>query len=74
MKGCQLQHLQSQAVPQHISAMKKASFIKFGVGFWNSKLVFIQGHPTTVFSEISVRRSKNCLEFSIAWGRLKISR
>ena len=24
-----------------------------------------QGHPTTVFSEISVRRSKNCLEFSI---------
>ena len=24
-----------------------------------------QGHPTTVFCEISVRRSKNCLEFSI---------
>ena len=69
-----LQHLQSQAVPQHISAMRKASFIKFGVGFWNNKLAFIQGHPTTVFSEISVRRSKNCLEFSIAWGRLKISR
>ena len=54
--------------------MRKTSFIKFGVGFWNIKLVFIQGHPTTVFSEISVRRSKNCLEFSIAWGRLKISR
>ena len=33
-----------------------------------------QGHPTTVFREISVRRSKNCLEFSIARGRLKISR
>ena len=33
-----------------------------------------QGHPATVFCEISVRRSKNCLEFSIAWGRLKISR
>ena len=35
---------------------------------------FVQGHPTTVFCEISVRRSKNCLEFSIAWGKLKISR
>ena len=34
----------------------------------------LQGHPTTVFCKISVRRSKNCLEFSIAWGRLKISR
>ena len=33
-----------------------------------------QGHPTTVFCKISVRRSKNCLEFSIAWGRLRISR
>ena len=33
-----------------------------------------QGHPTTVFCEISVRRSKNCLELSTAWGRLKISR
>ena len=28
----------------------------------------------TVFSEISVRRSKYCLEFSITWRRLKISR
>ena len=25
-----------------------------------------QGHPTTVFSKISVRRNKNCLEFSMA--------
>ena len=33
-----------------------------------------QGHATTVFCEITVRRSKNCLEFSIAWGRLKIYR
>ena len=24
-----------------------------------------QGHPTTVFCEISVQRSKYCLEFSI---------
>ena len=32
-----------------------------------------QGHPTTVFSQISVRRTKNCLEFSIAWWRLNIS-
>ena len=33
----------------------------------------LQGHPTTVFCEISVWRSKYCLEFSITWGRLKIS-
>ena len=26
----------------------------------------LQGHPTTVFCETSVRRSKKCLEFSIA--------
>ena len=30
-----------------------------------------QGHPTTVFCKISVRRSKFCLEFSFTW--LKIS-
>ena len=35
---------------------------------------FLQGHPTTVFCKISVRRSKYCLEFSITWGRIKISR
>ena len=66
IKGCQLPHLQSQAVPQHISATRKASFIKFGVGFWKSELVFIKGYPTTLLSEVSVRRGKNCLEFSIA--------
>ena len=33
-----------------------------------------QGHPVTVFCEMSVRRSNNCLEFSIAWGRLERSR
>ena len=33
-----------------------------------------QGHPTTVFCKISVRRNKYCLQFSIAWGRLQISR
>ena len=33
-----------------------------------------QGHPTTGFCKISVRRSKCCLEFSIAWGRFKIYR
>ena len=34
-----------------------------------------QGHPTTVFLRWNICwRSKNCLEFSIAWGRLKISR
>ena len=66
IKGCHLPHLHSQSVPQHISAMRKAFFIKFGAGFWNGKLVFIQGHPTTAFSEICVRKSKDCLEFSIA--------
>ena len=33
-----------------------------------------QGHLTTVFSQMSVRRTKNCLEISIAWWRLNISR
>ena len=33
-----------------------------------------QGHPTTVFCKISVRRSKYFLEFSFAWERLKNSR
>ena len=32
--------------------------------------IFYQGHPTTVFCKISVRRSKYYLEFSITWGRL----
>ena len=44
---------------------ERGFFYKIRYGFWNSELVFIQGHPTTVFSEIS--------EFSIAWGRLEIS-
>ena len=33
---------------------------------------YFQGHPTTVFCKISVRRSKYCLTFSITRGRLKI--
>ena len=33
-----------------------------------------QGHPMTVFCEISVRRSKSCLEFSVGWGRLRLLR
>ena len=37
-------------------------------------LWFMQGQPMTVFCKISVPRSKNYLESSIAWGRLKISR
>ena len=51
-------------------------FNSFGGG-WQSDVfvclfvcLFVQGHPTTVFCEISVRRSKYCLEFSFAWGRL----
>ena len=38
------------------------------------KILKLYQYRTTVFREISVRRSKNCLEFSIARGRLKISR
>ena len=30
-----------------------------------------QGHRTTVFCKISVRRRKCCLEFCLAWGRQK---
>ena len=42
-------------------------------GFGTASLYLFRGTPaTTVFSDISVRRCKNCLEFSIAWGRLKI--
>ena len=37
-------------------------------------ILSFQEHPTTVFTKISVRRSKYCLEFSINWGRLKVSR
>ena len=33
-----------------------------------------KGHPTTVFCKTSVQRNKYCLESSISWGRLKISR
>ena len=42
----------------------------------SSTVVSIQGHPTTVFAavRIYVQRSKYYLEFSITWGRLKISR
>ena len=32
----------------------------------------LQGHPTTVFCKISVRRSKICPGFSMSLGRLKI--
>ena len=35
-------------------------------------LISCQGYPTTVFCELSVRRSKYCLEFS-SWGLLEIS-
>ena len=38
------------------------------------KRLSLQGHPATALCKTSVRRSKNCLRFSIAWGRLKISR
>ena len=41
---------------------------------WSKKARISQGHPTTVFCKICVRRSKYYLEFSITWGRLKSSR
>ena len=41
---------------------------------WINLIYIDQGHPTTVFCELSVRRSKYCLEFSNTWGRLKIAR
>ena len=40
----------------------------------DKKKVKAQGHPTTVFCKISVRRSKYCLKFYITWRGLKISR
>ena len=40
----------------------------------NTFIEILKEHPTTMFCKISVRRSKNSLEFSIAWGTLSISR
>ena len=40
----------------------------------NTFIEILKEHPTTVFCKISVRRSKNSLEFSTAWGTLNISR
>ena len=49
-------------------------FISFFIFWSDSRWHIIQGHPTTVFCKISVRRGKCCLEFSIAWERFKFSR
>ena len=38
------------------------------------KILTFKGNPTMIFCKIAVRRTKYCLEFSITWGRLKISR
>ena len=43
-----------------LSSFSKARKIKWPSFFWGS-----WGHPTTVFCKISVRRSEDCLEFSI---------
>ena len=40
----------------------------------NTFMEILKEHTTTVLCKISVRRSKNSLEFSIAWGMLNISR
>ena len=36
-----LPHVQRQAVLQHSSVIRKASFLKFSTGLWNSDLVFM---------------------------------
>ena len=36
-----LLHLQRQAILQHSSTVRKASFLKFSAGLWNSELVCI---------------------------------
>ena len=56
-----------------------ASNIRFLEGFVNVIYLLVlgwitQGHPTTVFCKISVRRSKYWVKYSISWGWLKISR
>ena len=55
--------------------------VELAVSDWNPRLVLKwwhnkleQGHPTTVFCKISVRKSKYYLEFPITWGWLEISR
>ena len=54
---------------------EKGFFYKIRCGVLEQRACIYSGArtpATTVFSDISVRRCKNCLEFSIAWGRLKI--
>ena len=53
-----------------VSSGVRAIFRFFKVFF---KLFIIQGHTTTFFCEITVRRSKYCLEISKVPERLKIS-
>ena len=40
--------------------------IVFNTQIYKNVICMNQGHPTTTFCKISVRRSKYCLEFSIA--------
>ena len=47
------------------------SYISWAFDFWH---VFFQGHPTTVFWEISVRSPLECLKISRAQEQLKISK
>jgi len=57
---------------EYIKYTKKCAAIRSIVVFHSSG----QGHPTTVFCKISVRRSKFCLEFSffskVLWAALKV--
>ena len=52
----------------------KTYFIYMGHFYLSQQNNLIQGHPKALFCKITLRRSKECLEFSIPWGRLRISR
>ena len=47
---------------------------KFSVPFQGQPTTVFCQEPITRFCKISVRRGRCCLEFSVTWGRLQISR
>ena len=57
----------------HLLAMILHAHALF-VYFTQLETFHTQGQPKTVFCKISVRRAKYRLEFSVTWGKLKISR
>jgi len=68
-----MQNLRERKVPYGLCENGELNRWYF-LGALTTTEVSMHRHPTTVFCKISVRRSKYCLEFSIAWIRLKISR